>query len=150
MLREVAETDLPFFYEHQRDPKACMMAAYPPRELRVFLEHWHTKILGDPSVRARTIITEGYVAGYVSSWHREGVRLLGYWLGREFWGQGIASAALAEFVGSIELTRPIDALAATSNPGSIRVLQKCGFQLVPGSLGTGADGIEEIRLRRIS
>ena len=32
MLRNVAESDLPIFFEHQRDPDATAMAAFPSRE----------------------------------------------------------------------------------------------------------------------
>jgi hypothetical protein len=31
-LRGVTEDDLPIFFEHQRDPVAKRMAAFPPRE----------------------------------------------------------------------------------------------------------------------
>lgn len=37
-----------------------------------------------------------------------------------YWGRGIASAALAEFLGH-------DAFVAVHNVGSICVLEKCGF-----------------------
>jgi RimJ/RimL family protein N-acetyltransferase len=50
---------------------------------------------------------------------------VGYWLGREFWGKGIATQALAELVE--ELDRPLYAEVSTNNIGSIRVLEKCGF-----------------------
>ena len=43
-----------------------------------------------------------------------------------FWGRGLATAALAEFVEELD-TRPLHAWVATSNVGSIRVLEKCGF-----------------------
>ncbi len=55
-----------------------------------------------------------------------GERLLGYWLGREYWGRGIASAAVAQFL-TYEKTRPLHARVAKHNLGSIRVLEKSGF-----------------------
>ncbi len=145
MLREVDPGDLLTFYEHQRDPAACMVAAFTPRELPAFLEHWKTKILGSPTVIARSILLGGKLAGYVSSFEAEGQRLVCYWIGREFWGGGVASKALKEFVEKIERTRPLAAFVATSNPGSIRVLEKCGFVQVPGSVHVGDDGVEEVR-----
>lgn len=149
MLRAVEPGDLLTFYEHQRDPAACMMAAFTPRELPAFLEHWHTKILGVPTVLAHSILLGGRLAGYVASYDSEGQRLVCYWVGREFWGAGVASKALKEFVEKVELTRPLEALVATTNEGSIRVLEKCGFELVPDSRHVGDDGVEEVRLRRL-
>ncbi len=45
---------------------------------------------------------------------------------RQFWGRGLATAALAELVEELD-QRPLYAWVATSNVGSIRVLEKCGF-----------------------
>ncbi len=45
-LRDVAEGDLPVFFEHQRDPVANRMAGFPPRDRDAFVAHW-AKILAD-------------------------------------------------------------------------------------------------------
>jgi RimJ/RimL family protein N-acetyltransferase len=68
------------------------------------------------------------VAGNVGSWAQDGKRLVGYWIGREFWGQGLATRALAELLTELP-QRPLHAYVATTNAGSIRVLEKCGFVL---------------------
>ena len=52
--------------------------------------------------------------------------MIGYWLGRPFWGRGVASRALVDFVSQIP-RRPLHAYVAKSNVASIRVLEKCGF-----------------------
>ena len=49
-----------------------------------------------------------------------------YWVGRDFWGRGIATRALRELVEELQI-RPLYAWVATSNLGSIRLLEKCGF-----------------------
>ncbi len=108
------------------------------------MDHWRTKILGDASVRKKTIALEGSVAGNVVSWVRDGERLVGYWIGRAYWGRGAASAALAEFVTDYERARPLYAEVAVHNLGSIRVLEKGGFRPV-GDPMTGPDGVREIR-----
>ena len=141
MLRDVREEDLPIFFEHQRTPEAHRMAAFPPREREAFMLHWHTKVLGDATARKRTIVVDGDVAGYVSSWSAGDIRLVGYWIGREHWGRGIATAALLELLGE-ERTRPLFAYVAAANRGSIRVLQKCGFRQV-GDAHLGSDRVEE-------
>ena len=45
-IRPVREDDLPILFEHQRDPEANAMAAFPARDREAFMEHW-TKILSD-------------------------------------------------------------------------------------------------------
>lgn len=125
LLRDVAESDLPFFFEQQMDPEANTMAAFPARDREAFFAHW-TKILTYESNRMKTIVYQGQVAGNIVAFDRDGEREVGYWLGRDFWGKGIASAALAAFLNE-ETTRPLTAYAAAHNIGSIRVLEKNGF-----------------------
>jgi RimJ/RimL family protein N-acetyltransferase len=128
VLRDVIEEDLSVFFEHQLDPEAVEMAAFPAREREPFYEHWH-RIMGDDELVAKTIVSDGEVAGNISSWERDGKRLVGYWLGREFWGRGLATQALAELVEELTV-RPLYAEVSTTNVGSIRVLEKCGFTVV--------------------
>lgn len=56
---------------------------------------------------------------------------VGYWLGEEFWGRGIATdalkAATAYALQTYKLNR-IYALPFSENTASIRVLQKCGYR----------------------
>ena len=127
VLREVLEDDIEVFFEQQNDAEAIRMALWAPRERDAFYEHWH-RILADDDLVAKTIVSGDEVAGNIGSFGRDGKRLVGYWLGREFWGQGLATRALAELVA--ELDRPLYAEVATTNIGSIRVLEKCGFQVV--------------------
>ena len=145
MLRDVVETDLPVFYDQQLDPESTRMAAFPPRnEWTVFLAHWKTKVLADPANRAQTIVWNERVAGYIASWPDEERRLIAYWVGREYWGRGIATAALAEFLGH-ERARPLHAFVVAHNVGSIRVLEKCGFTRISGE--TKPDGVDEYLYR---
>src|SRR5213595_3337010 len=39
-LREVAQEDLPIFFEHQLDAEATRMAAFPSRDRDAFMAHW--------------------------------------------------------------------------------------------------------------
>ena len=43
-LRDVAEDDLPIFFEYERDPVANEMAAFPARDREAFMEHWTENI----------------------------------------------------------------------------------------------------------
>ena len=145
MLRDVVEADLPVFYEHQLDPESTGMAAFPPRkEWSDFLAHW-TKILGNPTGCIQTITWNERVVGYIASWPQEEKRLIAYWIGREYWGRGIATAALMEFLGR-DRARPLHAFVAAHNVGSIRVLEKCGF-VRGGEVETRPGAVEEYLYR---
>jgi len=137
-LREVQEADLPVMFEHQFDPEANRMAAFPPRDREAFMAHW-AKILKNPSGLTRAIVANGEVVGNVVSFDASGERLVGYWIGRDHWGRGFASRALAEFL-SIEKTRPLQARVAKHNLGSIRVLEKCGFNVVEEDRFSNSEG----------
>jgi len=147
LLRDVSEDDLQVFFKHQRDPEACEMAAFPARDRTAFMAHW-ANILEDDTVDRKTILFDGQVAGYIVCFERDGKRQVGYWIGKEFWGRGIATQGLAAFLGSL-LERPLHAYVAKHNHGSLRVLEKCGFELHGESLAPCAEGepvIEEFIL----
>ena len=126
-LRDVAESDLPILFEQQSDPEANRMAAVPARDRDAFAAHW-TKILADASITIQTILFDGQVAGHVLCFERGGKIQVGYWLGKDYWGKGIATRALAAFLPHVK-TRPLYAFAAKHNVGSLRVLEKCGFAI---------------------
>lgn len=127
-LRDVQPDDLPIFFEHQLDADATRMAGFPSRDRTAFDAHWARNILGNPTAITKTILLDGKVAGYIGSWQQDGARLVGYWIGKEYWGKGVATEGLAEFL-SIVITRPLQAHVAKHNVASIRVLEKCGFRL---------------------
>ena len=102
------------------------------------MAHW-AKIMANPQQLARTILADGHVAGNIGSWASESEQFVGYWIGREYWGQGIATTALRQFLPEVP-RRPLTALVAKHNGGSIRVLQKCGFLQVGEESFPGADG----------
>lgn len=128
VLRDVTDDDLPIFFEQQRDPDANYMAAFTsrdPTDRDAFMAHW-ARIRADQTIINRTVVCDGQVAGSVASFGDFGQLEVTYWLGREFWGRGIATQALTAFL-AYQTTRPIYARAAKDNAASLRVLQKCGF-----------------------
>jgi RimJ/RimL family protein N-acetyltransferase len=125
-LRNIELNDLSIFYEHQLDADATRMAAFPSRDRAAFDAHWATNILGNPATVTQTILVDGQVAGNIGSWPQDGVRLVGYWIGKEHWGKGVATRALAAFLRHVT-ERPLYAHVVRHNIGSIRVLEKCGF-----------------------
>ena len=143
-LRTVADEDLDVLFAHQTDPEAIKMAAFPMRDRNQFDAHWARIRLDDAAI-LRTILTDGVVAGYICSWQDGGRQLIGYWVGRKHWGRGVATRALSQFVSEVP-DRPLYAYVATHNAGSIRVLQKCGFQrdhAQEAHIPEPDDGIEE-------
>lgn len=147
-LREVTEADLPTFYQHQRDELGYRMAGFEPRDWDAFTAHW-SKIMADPDLVQRAVVVDGELAGNMLCFDQDGEREVGYWIGREFWGRGVATAALTLFLDEIT-ERPLYAVVVAHNAGSIRVLQKCGFIVVeqePTYSTTGGPVEEEVRLR---
>ncbi len=135
-LREVEPSDLETFYAQQLDPEAIRMAAFVGKDRKdkaVFDAHWN-KILSSSLNTNRTIVAGGQVAGYIACFPLGGNLEVTYWLGRKFWGKGVATQALERML-QLVTTRPISAQAAKDNIGSIRVLQKCGFKIVGESKG---------------
>jgi RimJ/RimL family protein N-acetyltransferase len=131
LLREVRDTDLDVLFSHWTDPEANRVAAFAPADpsdREAFDERWRRIRESDDST-ALVIEVDGKVVGSISSWTNEGEREVTYWIGREHWGKGIATRALAEFLADVERTRPIQASTA-DNVGSQRVLEKCGFRRV--------------------
>jgi RimJ/RimL family protein N-acetyltransferase len=148
LLRDVAEADLPIFFEQQLDPDATEMAAFPSRDRETFMAHW-AKIMADVSVMLKTILFDGQVAGNIVSFELGGEREVGYWIGKEFWGKGIATQALGQFLIYIK-TRPLYAHVAKHNIASRRVLEKCGFMIVgegEGFVNARSERVEEIILK---
>jgi RimJ/RimL family protein N-acetyltransferase len=128
-LREVTSADVEVFFEHQLDPEATSMANFPARDRGAHFDHW-AKILADPTCITRTVVCDGATAGNIGSWLAEGKREIGYWIGRRFWGRGVATEAVSQFIRVVP-ARPLWAWVVEHNRGSIRVLQKCGFEVSP-------------------
>jgi RimJ/RimL family protein N-acetyltransferase len=145
-LRSVEDRDLDVFFKHQADPQAVEMAAFPARDKHQFAAHW-AKLRADDNLVVRTIVADGMVAGNIGSWQANGQQTLGYWIGRECWGRGVATQALALFVDEVSV-RPLYAHVAVHNVGSVRVLEKCGFRRDRAQEAEAPappdDGIEEL------
>jgi RimJ/RimL family protein N-acetyltransferase len=136
-LREVVEADLEVFLAQEQDPEAQRRSRFPARPRERFLTHWRTRVLGDPAVRVRAVLVDGEVAGNIVAWWEEDRRFIGYWLGRDFWGRGIGTRALALFLAQ-ETIRPLYADPFHGNTASVRLLERHGFQRA-GTIRHGAD-----------
>lgn len=131
LLREVTEADVPFFFAYQLDSVAnhmCGFGVEDPTDRAAYGARWAGHLANDAIVK-RTIVADGVVAGHVLCFDRAGKREVGYWLGREHWGKGLATRALTEFLREVVTTRPLVARVVADNKGSLRVLEKCGFEV---------------------
>jgi RimJ/RimL family protein N-acetyltransferase len=127
-LRLVKQEDLDIFFLNNKDPESVQMAAFTakdPADRKAFDAHW-ARIMTADTVIIRTIEYQGEVAGSVLKYEMESDAEISYWIGREYWGKGIATEALRQFIEEFDI-RPLHAHAAADNLASICVLKKCGF-----------------------
>ena len=131
VLRELRDEDLAVLFEQWADPVAAHMAAFtaPDHMDRNAFERRLSRLRADETVIARVIIVDGEVTGTISSWGDPDEREVTYWIGRSYWGRGIATGALKAFL-TVDPSRPLHARVAFDNVASRRVLEKCGFRVV--------------------
>lgn len=135
-LREVRDEDLPLLFEQWADPVAEQMAAFtaPDHMDRDAFERRWARLRADETIINRVIVVDGEVAGSIGSWGDPGEREITYWIGRSYWGRGIAIDAVKAFL-AVDRSRPLHARVASDNLGSLRVLEKCGFRVVGSDHG---------------
>ncbi len=143
-LRDVDDADLEVFFEQQREEEAVRRAQFPSRDREHFLMHWRTQVLGNSTGHTQTVTVDGEVAGNIVAWWQEGRRFVGYWLGQRFWGRGVGTAALSQFLQR-EQIRPLYADPFVGNTASVRLLERCGFRRV----GVDHDGDLEFVVLRL-
>ncbi|MDT0489783.1 GNAT family N-acetyltransferase [Streptomyces griseus] len=136
-LRDVVQADLEVFLAYEHDPEAVRRSGFAPREREAFMAHWAAKVLGDPTVFVQTVVVDGDPAGNIVAWWDGDRRFIGYWFGRPYWGRGIGTEALTVFLER-EKVRPLHADPVAGNTGSIRLLEKCGFEAT-GTVRHGED-----------
>jgi RimJ/RimL family protein N-acetyltransferase len=150
-LREFRDEDLAVLFEQWADPVAAHLAAFttPDHMDRDAFERRWSRIRADETKIARVIVVDGDVAGSISSWGDPDEREVTYWIGRSYWGKGIATSALNAFL-TVDRSRPLHARVAHDNVASRRVLEKCGFRVVATERGFAearSGEIEEFVLR---
>lgn len=138
-LRPVTRDDLAVLYEHETDPESGRLAGVKPRDRDAFIAHWE-RVIADEQVIERAILVDGVLAGRVAcftppasagatgdrAFTGDETWLLGYWIGREHWGRGVASAGVGLFLAEID-RRPLLARVLATNAASIRILERHGF-----------------------
>jgi len=144
-LRDWRMEDIDSLVRHANDPLVSRSLGhrfpypYTDQDAYIFI----SQAMHLPNHRSYAIEINDEASGGVGVHLGEGVERhsaeLGYWLGRAYWNEGIASAAVAALLPhamrELRLYR-LQARVFDDNPASMRVLEKCGF-------------VREARLRRL-
>jgi RimJ/RimL family protein N-acetyltransferase len=82
----------------------------------------------DKGAEFQTILQEGEPVGYIAAFDRFEKREISYWIGREFWGKGIGTKAVAIWLERFDVpSAGLYARVMDDHPASARVLEKNGF-----------------------
>lgn len=131
ILRDMTEADFDVLFDIQDDDIAQHMAGFtsPDGGERDSYVAKCRKILADDKITNKVILVNDEIVGSVASFVVEGDTEVTYWIRRDLWGRGIATAALAELLREVTV-RPLLARAAADNAGSASVLLRNGFTRV--------------------
>jgi ribosomal-protein-alanine N-acetyltransferase len=125
ILTKTEKDDLNAFFQFQLDEKANYLAAFTakdPNDKTAYIGKY-SKFLTDPTINMKTIKANDEFVGSLAKFVIENDAEITYWIDRKFWGQGIATTALQDFL-KIEKTRPLFGRVAFDNHGSQKVLEK--------------------------
>ena len=141
LLRPWTMDDLESFYRACADPAIGPAAGWKPHESleesREILGKWIAGGEGTETFYAMEEKGTGALVGAIGL-HQDTARrkdpackMVGYWVGRDFWGRGYATEAVNGLMDYAFQRMKIKLLTVdhyTDNPGSRRVIEKCGFR----------------------
>ena len=135
-LREWRPDDAELLQKHADNPNvyAFLMDRFPHPYTMDDAVNWVNLILRQNPVVTFVIAVDDKLAGVIGLELRDDIYrkapLLGYWLGEEFWGRGIASEAVKLLTNyafsTLDIVR-IQAGVLSNNHRSMRVLEKAGY-----------------------
>ncbi|OGM48652.1 GNAT family acetyltransferase [Aspergillus bombycis] len=89
---------------------------------------------GAEDIHPYDILAHGGFIGWVGTWRTDPLPEVGFIFHRSTWGLGFATEALRAFVELFWSCKPqftvLEAYCDTENEASVKVLRKCGFELV--------------------
>ncbi len=130
-LKCTTQDDLETLFLFQLDEDSNYLAAFTsknPSDKAAYIKKW-TRLLSDEKINVRTILLKNKIVGSIAKFEMGGNAEITYWIGKEFWGKGIATTALKKFL-EVEKTRPLFGRIAFDNLGSKKVLENCGFSQI--------------------
>lgn len=125
-LQATTEADLPILFQLHSDAEACRCAGVSRRDEADFYRHWQSQLRA-PDTLAQSLWLDAELIGHLVCYPSGGRPHVGYWLRRDWWQQGIISAALQLFLPLCPHTT-LYANVALGNAASMRVLEKHGFE----------------------
>ena len=131
ILRDMTEADLDILFDIQDDDVGRHMAGFmsPEDANRDSYVARQRRFLADDKITKKVILVDDQIVGSIASFVVEGDTEVTYWIRRDRWGRGIATAALAELLREVTV-RPVFGRVAADNAGSARVLLRNGFTRV--------------------
>ena len=144
-LTKTEKDDLNAFFQFQLDEEANYLAAFTakdPNDKTAYINKY-SKFLTDPTINMQTIKIDEVIVGSIAKFIMEDKAGITYWIDKGFWGQGIATTALSNFLKT-EQARPIYGHVAFDNYGSQKVLEKCGFVKIGNDKGFANGRQEEV------
>ncbi len=123
-LRRTENSDLEVLFQFQLDEKANYLAAFTskdPTDKAAYLEKFK-KHLNDPTINMQTILVDETIAGSIAKFEMEGDAEITYWIDTRYWGNGIATTSLKNFLTK-EHMRPVFGRVAFDNVASQKVLE---------------------------
>lgn len=131
-LRPVCLADAPIISRYTSDPRvARMLDNIPVPNPIVAVEGWleiqaALRAQGG-SGRLYAIEFAGDLVGTIGARQQGDAWSLGYWIGRPFWSQGLATEAARAVADEARASAPVTAWHYVDNQASGRVLEKAGF-----------------------
>mgnify|MGYP000057622344 FL=1 len=145
ILTPTSKTDLETLHLFQLNQEANYLAAFTspePLTKEAYINKY-TPFLSNPTIHMCTIWIENQIVGSIAKYETDNQAEITYWIDHAFWGRGIATNALQEFL-KLELMRPIYGRVAFDNIGSQKVLEYCGFKKIGIDTGFAKARNEEI------
>lgn len=148
ILRPWQDSDAEALYKYASDPDVGERAGWPPHQsVEESREIIHTVFHNDSTWAIVLRETDEAIGamGYMPDCPlnlpaRQGEPLVGYWVGKPYWNQGICTEALQLMIDYIRQETDYTSLISShyiDNPASGRVMEKCGF------VSTGETAIDE-------
>ncbi len=130
-LREFALEDAGRVRELVDDPAVSRWTSNIPHPYtRQDAVDWITQTARDPEKHPFAVVAGEEIVACVSYWPDGDDIEVGYWVGRDYWGQGVCTRGLQLMLARPDFPRDrrVIARVMVGNERSERVLQKCGFE----------------------
>jgi ribosomal-protein-alanine N-acetyltransferase len=143
VLRRARSEDAVAMHAIMSDPQAMRYWSTPPHSSIAETERWMTSMIeADAATSDDFIVTlNGRLIGKLGAWK---LPEIGFLIGRDHWGQGIASEAMAAFIVRRRTLRSTELMADVDprNSASLKLLERAGFKETHRAKGTWQVGDE--------